>query len=302
MLVVWCLLLLVAFFPRTCDDLKTDAELAQARDYYAKAYAKESAAEGEPDPVYIQISELAVKAFAINDRVTQFVRKYSLESAHILDVGAGRGYLQDIVSDYTGLDISSSVRRFFHKPFVLGSATAMPFRDGEFDALWSIWVLEHVPQPEQALVEMRRVVKDGGLLYLQPAWDCHTWAAEGHTVRPYSDLDWKGKLTKASIPVRLSALTFSRPIVRTARRASWKVTGGPTRLRYSKVEPNYKKYWEPDSDAINSLDRMEMALWFLSRGDECLNCGAPWEDMGDSELAIVIRVHKASAKLSASGR
>lgn len=119
-------------------------------------------------------------------------------------------------------------------------------------------MLEHVPQPEQALVEIRRMVKDGGLLYLQPAWDCHTWAADGHSVRPYSEFDWKGKLIKASIPIRLSALSFSR---------RW--SDGPARFLEDdrgtnpaalfERTPNYKKYWEPDSDAINSIDRREMA-------------------------------------------
>ena len=52
--------------------------------------------------------------------------------------------------NYTGLDISPSVARFYHKKFVLGSATAMPFPDNSFDGIWSIWVFEHVPNPEQA--------------------------------------------------------------------------------------------------------------------------------------------------------
>lgn len=42
----------------------------------------------------------------------------------------------------------------------------MPFEDGRFDAIWSVWVLEHVPNPEAALREMRRVVADRGLLFL----------------------------------------------------------------------------------------------------------------------------------------
>jgi hypothetical protein len=47
---------------------------------------------------------------------------------------------------------------------------------------------------------------------------------------------------------------------------------GPTKLHYRRLVPNYEKYWVPDSDAINSIDSHEAMLWFLSRGDECLNC------------------------------
>ena len=92
---------------------------------------------------------------------------------------------------------------------------AQLFEQGEFDVAWSIWVLEHVPNPEAALVEMRRVVKNDGLLYLFPAWDCTPFAASGYNVRPYSDFGVAGKLEKASMPLRTSvrhtARTFSRP-------------------------------------------------------------------------------------------
>jgi hypothetical protein len=44
-----------------------------------------------------------------------------------------------------------------------------------------------------------------------------------------------------------------------------------------------------DSDAANSLDRYEMALWFLSRGDQCLNCNG----LADDNDALFIRVHKS---------
>src|SRR5512146_92832 len=38
-----------------------------------------------------------------------------LENAHVLEVGSGAGTLQDIVPDYTGLDISAGARAKYHK-------------------------------------------------------------------------------------------------------------------------------------------------------------------------------------------
>ncbi|MFM2124437.1 MAG: hypothetical protein RL328_888, partial [Acidobacteriota bacterium] len=64
---------------------------------------------------------------------------------------------------------------------------------------------------------------------------------------------------------------------------------GPTDFHYRPIEPNYKEYWMPDSDAINALDRQEMARWFTSRGDECLNCGDVFLNPNDE---LIIRVHK----------
>ena len=40
--------------------------------------------------------------------------------------------------------------------------------------------------------------------------------------------------------------------------------------------------WMPDGDAVNSLDVFEMYLWFVTRGDECINC--PSRGQADSFL------------------
>jgi SAM-dependent methyltransferase len=173
----------------------------ESGDFYTKIYSDEGEQTADNAADYVKIAQEAIENHQIVPRMTSFVKEFGLRKKRVLDVGAGTGYLQDLVDDYVGLDISASARSYFHKPFVQASATEMPFRDGEFDALWSIWVLEHVPKPEQALVEMRRVVKDGGLLYLEPAWNCNPWAAQGYLVRPFSDFGLKGKLIKASLPV-----------------------------------------------------------------------------------------------------
>lgn len=67
-----------------------------------------------------------------------------------------------MVEDYTGIDISDSVRPYIRKAFFRYSAARLPFNDNEFDAIWTIHVLEHIPGPEAVLTEMRRVIKPGG--------------------------------------------------------------------------------------------------------------------------------------------
>jgi len=278
-------------FPYHTDGLTPPSLSRVSGDFYTKIYSDKGEQSADNAADYVKVAQAAIAYYHIVDRVTAFAREFGLRDKRVLDVGAGTGYLQDIVDNYVGLDISGSAQAYFHKPFVQASATDMPFRDGEFDALWSIWVLEHVPKPEQALVEMRRVVKDGGLLYLLPAWNCTPWAAEGYQVRPYSDFGFKGKLIKATLPVTASPL-FRRAYIlptRLARRAITKLFPGPTRLHYNLLEPNYSHYWMPDSDALNDLDFYETMLWFTSRGDECVNCGST-ALMQSEEL--VIRVHK----------
>ena len=285
-------------FPYDVDAPLTQQELETARKYYTDAYQKpieENNEKSEYETQYIRVAEAAAKAARIEERVTAFVRQFKLSDKQVLEIGSGRGYLQDIAEDYTGLDISPTVARFYHKKFVLGSATAMPFADDSFDGVWSIWVFEHVPNPEQAFREARRVTQDNGVLFLLPAWDCTSWAAEGYPVRPYSDFNAVGKIIKASIPLRVSPPFIA--ISKLPNRLVRKVVAqfGPTKLRYRRLTPNYEKYWMPDSDAVNSIDRYEAMLWFRSRGDKCLNC----DDVALSiaPMPLIIRVHKSATEI-----
>jgi SAM-dependent methyltransferase len=220
-----------------------------------------------------------------------------LQDKKVLEVGAGSGMLQDIVEDYTGLDISPTARQFFHKPFVEASATQMPFPDDSFDGLWSIWVLEHIPNPEKALSEMRRVVKPGGYILLHVANDVDRYAAQGYRVRPYSDFDFWGKIKKATIPIAESNAfyNFYARQVRLLRSLGSRLGGGPSRLHFIKLDANYEQYWTNDSDACVSVSYHEVARWFSSRGDQCLNCPNEWSLVfGDAAYnpSMFIRVVK----------
>ena len=288
-------ILCVVFFPYSTDAPLTANEQTDLQKYYATAYAKQDSMEQDENSFYVENARWQADQADVSGQVGRFVEQYGLRDKSVLDIGAGRGYLQDIVRDYVGLDISPSARRFFHKRFILGSATYMPVANDSFDAVWTIWVLEHVPNPEAALVEMRRVLKDGGLLYLAPTWDCTPFAANGYPARPYSDFGWSGKLIKASIPVDLYFYGVSKTFTNGLRHVSWKMGNGPTRLHYQRLTPNYQHYWMSDSDAVNSLDRDEMAMWFLSRGDECLNCDGGLHEWVHSTDPLILRVHKKSA-------
>ena len=285
----------LVYFPYSTDSPLSAAEQAELQKYYADAFQEPNKSAGEDDDTeYVRGTKEAAEKVDVMGNIQAFVKYFVLRDKKVLDIGAGRGYLQDVVSDYTALDISPTAKRFFHKRFVQASATLMPLGESEFDAAWTIWVLEHVPNPQAALLEMRRVIKDRGVIFLAPQWDCTPWAAEGYPVRPFSDFGWYGKLIKASIPITSSLWNFSKPAIRLALYARWKATGRPTTFHYRRLTPNYTQYWMGDSDAVNSIDQYETALWFLSRGDECLNCKGFPSDLAPVTEPLLIRIHKAS--------
>jgi ubiquinone/menaquinone biosynthesis C-methylase UbiE len=98
--------------------------------------------------------------------------------AQVLDIGCGAGAdafdLADRVGPsghVTGVDISESliteamrraVGRNFPITFEVGDAQALRFLDHTFDAVRTERMLMHVPNPEQALSEMARVLRPGG--------------------------------------------------------------------------------------------------------------------------------------------
>ena len=68
-----------------------------------------------------------------------------------------------------GVDISEVTARQAAGAFedaslraVAGDVRSLPFRDGSFDAIYSMGTIEHFPSPERALAEIRRVLRPGG--------------------------------------------------------------------------------------------------------------------------------------------
>ena len=263
-------------FPWSVDPQGDESFREAPRSFYDKAYASEPQSAFEND--YKESAERATLVSETPQLVTDFVNHYGLKKKKALEVGAGSGLLQDIVEDYTALEIAGSARRFFHKPFVEASATNMPFPDNTFDVLWSFRVLEHIPNPERALLEMRRVVKPGGYILLHVAHEVDRYAAQGYRVRPYEDFDIWGRIKKATIPIADSKAFFNlySHQVRLLRALGSRLGTGPARLHFIKLEPNYDHYWIGDSDAVISVTYHEILRWFTSRGDHCDNCPNEW--------------------------
>lgn len=89
----------------------------------------------------------------------------------LLDVGCGRGFLLDRFADagltgLTGVDVYDDVESERWN-YARGDVTAaLPFDDASFECVVAGEIIEHVPDPDGFLREIRRVLKPGGTLVI----------------------------------------------------------------------------------------------------------------------------------------
>jgi SAM-dependent methyltransferase len=103
--------------------------------------------------------------FIIKTLQREKFKKFSLYlKGKILDLGCGiKPYKNYLVknSQYVGMDETIEVW-----PDTVGQVDEIPFADEQFDSVLCTEVLEHLPEPEKAIKEIKRVLKIGGFLYL----------------------------------------------------------------------------------------------------------------------------------------
>lgn len=91
-----------------------------------------------------------------------------------LDLGCGDGFFASLIADtpFTiGFDpdeasVRKAARTGAYQLALAGDATRMPFADASFDSVMSNSVLEHIPDVDAVLAELKRVVRPGGRLLL----------------------------------------------------------------------------------------------------------------------------------------
>ncbi len=97
----------------------------------------------------------------------------------ILDAGAGESqykkfcdhleYISQDFAEYDGVGDSKGIQkenRDYSSLDIVSDITSIPVSDNAFDVVMCIEVLEHVPNPVDALTELNRVLKPGGKLIL----------------------------------------------------------------------------------------------------------------------------------------
>lgn len=120
----------------------------------------------------ITISHDNLESFIVRKEILKAVQNIIPQfKGKILDSGCGSMPYKELVltnknvESYIGLDIESGLNYEDVKPDVLWDGKIMPFENESFDVVISTEVLEHVPDPDAYLAEVKRVLKPGGMFF-----------------------------------------------------------------------------------------------------------------------------------------
>jgi ubiquinone/menaquinone biosynthesis C-methylase UbiE len=138
----------------------------------------------------------------------------------VLELGCGGGFYAFEAAQFVGptghvsaIDISANqiaaarerCARFAWVECQIGNLLDLPYRDGEFDAVYSVQVLEYAGDLRKAFREIRRVLRDGGrFLNISTNWSSCVWYSENKE-RMRRVLDgWSAHETHRDLPAILA--------------------------------------------------------------------------------------------------
>jgi len=211
------------------------------------------------------------------DSVRYFMPKYicELKPANVLEVGcaSGRLYRQlrnyGYLGVYSGIEVADyliqhNIQRHPEATWKCATAYKIPFSDNCFDVCFSLYVLEHLVYPEQALREMLRVLKHGGRLILVfPDFiESGRFASQqlGFSHGKASEKLRRGRVVDALVTLYNSRVRLPKNLKNAVKNfGSFPVNTQPICLSNSSV-------MEADIDAIYIASKNEVHAWAVANG------------------------------------
>lgn len=126
------------------------------------------------------------------DLITRISKEYL--NGRLLDLGCGTMPYKNIilensnVVEYTGVDIENPIYQTHNKPDFFGDGIKIPLDNASFNSAILIEVLEHIPNPNNTLKELNRVLTiDANLLITVPfLWTLHDVPNDEYRYTPFA--------------------------------------------------------------------------------------------------------------------
>jgi len=197
--------------------------------------------------------------------LSNYFHENAPENCVVLDAGCGNGnYIIDEnrkkISWATGIDASeeSTSKNICLDEKLVGNLEQLPFDDNSFDVVTSLWVLEHLENPEKVFNEINRVLKPGGFFM---------FATPNKTFFPLVLNQWIGNtglnnLINKKLYGRNEVDIFKTHYKANTKKTLWKISNGfnINELRYN-FDPSYTSF-----DNITYEITKNSALFFGSLG------------------------------------
>ena len=139
------------------------------RDILLAFYERQHAVDGYASPA---VTPFLPELHQYKLRRLQRLFERHVPRGRVLDVGCGQSLFTEMggpfpfhvyAGDLNFGWVQSRATKFPHQSWTVFDADAVPFRDGEFDALFAGEIIEHVTDVRRALREWWRVLKPGGV-------------------------------------------------------------------------------------------------------------------------------------------
>jgi SAM-dependent methyltransferase len=215
------------------------------------------------DPKLTAISDLLIRRFG--------------RPEHVLVVGCGDGTEAALLSELLGAKVVGIDAADQFHPLAasrverqVADARELPFPDEAFDLVFSFHVLEHVSDPEQALTEMRRVLRAGGGLWIGTPNRSRLLGYLGSrdaTRREkvaWNIVDWRARLSGRFRNELGAHAGFTSDELRNMLLESFAVVDEETSAYYASIYPRHRR-------ALSVLERLRVsrlvypAIYFAGR-------------------------------------
>lgn len=178
----------------------------------------------------------------------------SVKGKKILEVGAGMGgdsiFLAKKGASITVLDFTKEALQLIRQnarregveiKTIQADARNMPFKDNSFDIIFHQGLLEHFKNPQELLVEQKRILKSGGYVLIDVPQRYTTYTIKKHllmmTGRWFAG--WEREFSIHELEQLVKASGFV-PICS----YGWGYYGRLHNVRYAKVGSWYKNFWK----------------------------------------------------------